>query len=583
MTDMLRNWPLRWPFLSRVWPQLVVLCAVLLCLPSLWNGFQVDDYFHRGVFLGHPHQLREETQPLKHLFSFADEDTSRTRVMMDKGYLPWWTLETVNLSFFRPITALTHQLDYRFWPDNPMLMHLHSLFWYALLVWMVARLYRDVFSSVPLAGLAGLLFAVDHTHAMSVSWLANRNALISMCLGLLAIDLHRKMRQSGKTIYLPMACLALLLGLLANEGAIAACGYLFADALFLDERKPLKRLLCLAPYGLLVLVWRLVYSWLGYGVKGSEFYIDPLHSPLDFLGAVLQRPLVLFLGQWAGPPSDFFIFLPQSWRHLILGSGLCLFILLCIVFGSLLRQNALARFWGLGMVLSLIPISATFPNDRLLLFTGLGAFGLMAQMILWRPAHGSVLLRPVRLALIVFHLILAPLFLPLRITLLEHVLSDVNLSIENTTFRDDLSQKTVILVNAPSIFHACHFSSIQKQPGRTFPNAALSLAPVLFSGATIQRTDAYTLKVTPTDGYPWFLCRDSHHPFASGDQIPLQDMEVTILETDKKGKPLSVAFKFQTLLEDPSLVWLEYKDGVYVPFTPPRPGASVRLNASLPF
>jgi hypothetical protein len=42
--------------------------------------------------------------------------------------------------------------------------------------------------------------------------------------------------------------LALLLGLLSNEGAVAACTYLFAYALFIDKGTPRKRALSLAPH-----------------------------------------------------------------------------------------------------------------------------------------------------------------------------------------------------------------------------------------------------------------------------------------------------------------------------------------------
>ena len=68
--------------------------------------------------------------------------------------------------------------------------------------------------------------------------------------------------------------------------------------------------------------------------------------------------------------------------------------LLFAVLSPLLRREPVARFWALGMVLSLIPICATFPMDRLLFFVGLGAAGLLAQFLAvafgvvngsWRP------------------------------------------------------------------------------------------------------------------------------------------------------------------------------------------------------
>ena len=40
-----------------------------------------------------------------------------------------------------------------------------------------------------------------------------------------------------------------------------------------------QRVLALLPYAIVLLAWGLVYVALGYGSKGSGFYIDPLRSP----------------------------------------------------------------------------------------------------------------------------------------------------------------------------------------------------------------------------------------------------------------------------------------------------------------
>jgi hypothetical protein len=46
--------------------------------------------------------------------------------------LPWWSDPTIHIDFARPLTALTHVLDYALWPGTPALRHLHSLLWFAL-------------------------------------------------------------------------------------------------------------------------------------------------------------------------------------------------------------------------------------------------------------------------------------------------------------------------------------------------------------------------------------------------------------------------------------------------------------------
>ena len=51
-----------------------------------------------------------------------------------------------------------------------------------------------------------------------------------------------------------------------------------------------------------------------------------------------------------------------------------------------LRGSAIAGFWATGLLLSLVPISATFPSARLLTFAGLGGAALVWR--LGRAAHG---------------------------------------------------------------------------------------------------------------------------------------------------------------------------------------------------
>ena len=48
----------------------------------------------------------------------------------------------LKVAFYRPLSSLTHRLDYALFPDAPRLMYLHSIAWLALALHLVARLYR---------------------------------------------------------------------------------------------------------------------------------------------------------------------------------------------------------------------------------------------------------------------------------------------------------------------------------------------------------------------------------------------------------------------------------------------------------
>ena len=55
--------------------------------------------------------------------------------------------------------------------------------------------------------------------------------------------------------------------------------------------------------------------------------------------------------------------------------------LFALLLTPLLRRDRVARFWALGTLLTILPICATFPSDRLLVFTSIGAMGLIGQFL----------------------------------------------------------------------------------------------------------------------------------------------------------------------------------------------------------
>lgn len=53
--------------------------------------------------------------------------------------------------------------------------------------------------------------------------------------------------------------------------------------------------------------------------------------------------------------------------------------------------------------------------------------------------------------------------------------------------------------------------------------------------------------------------------------------EVTAITDD--GRPAEAVFHFAAALEDPSLRWLQWENGVYVPFVLPAVGETLTLPA----
>ena len=570
-------------------PVILALLAMALAVPSLWTGLFTDDYLIQ-VSTQRPPAMDGLLGPVHvSMFTFTDGNPDRTQQLVDRGMFPWWTADDMRLSFLRPLTVLTHWIDFTLWPERTWLMHLHSILWLGAVVFVVALLYRRMLGLGLAAGLAALLFAVDDAHAMPVTWITNRNSLLAVFFGVVTILLHDRWRRDGHRLSAMLAPACLGLGVLSNEGAIAACGYLFAYALFLDRGRWWARALTLAPYAILVIVWRIYYQLEGFGAWGSARYIDPLASPLLFLKAFIIREPVLLLGQWGFPPSDVFRSLTPG-GQLILSIGAMAFLgVVLVVLIPLLRRDATARFWSLGMVLALIPSCATAPVDRMLLFSGVGAMGLMAQFMSGiqidnlsgaTAVFSRAFRRPLIVLFVFLHLIVAPLLLPARIYYYGTLGNVFNEVVESAQFEDGVADQTVIVVNVPNYPYVTYLPIVRALKGQEVPGRVLSLAPSRFVPARVERLDERTLRYTPEGGFSWALFRENDRTFTPGDTVELTGMTVEVTAITDEGRPSEVTYEFDVPLDDPSLVWLELQGREFVPFNIPAVGESSTLNNS---
>src|SRR5262249_6455901 len=252
-------------------PLIVALLAPIMMLPALWSGWQMDDYFHRTTMLGYG-----DTKPIQLFEPYLDH--SRNLAQMEFGTMPWWGSPDMHQAFLRYTSVLTMMLDYRLWPNQPALMHLHSLLWLAAAVLAAALLYREVLGPNWIAGLAALMYALDGAHAVPAEYLANRNALIACCFGFLSLLAFVRWREQARSRDRWMSVLMLGLALSAYEMGVATAAYLFAYALIVDRDGVRERFVRLIPHAAVLAAWALIYKLGNFGSHGSGFYIDPLHN-----------------------------------------------------------------------------------------------------------------------------------------------------------------------------------------------------------------------------------------------------------------------------------------------------------------
>jgi hypothetical protein len=400
--------------------------AVVLSLPAIGSHRVFDDFILAlGARGSHDPSLAARRFGVLDLFTFTSGIPAENQRLTDLGsMLPWWSDPHLKVSFFRPLSALTHLLDQLLWPDRVWLQYVHSLLWLGLLVAVVARLYRALGGSPAIAGLAAVAYAVDDAHGSAVAWLCNRNGLVAAVFGALALLAHNEWRshQQGRRWPAVLASISLLAGLLAGESALATCAYLFAYAAVFEQGALRRRAASLLPYAGVTMAWAVAYKMAGYGARHSGVYIDPIADAGRFL-AELPAHATALLGAVFGPiPADVVLFDAGGERRGLIAAAITL-ALIGYVLVPVLRRDRQARFWALGMLLATLPASACYPTDRLLLFVGIGAMALVARIVAGafdnqpapsRTPRSARLRYSLALALGFVHLVLAPFLLPLR-------------------------------------------------------------------------------------------------------------------------------------------------------------------------
>jgi hypothetical protein len=562
-----------------------IICLGLLLVTSyLGVGAVADDDFHSVALQSEPTVAGTKRAPWD-LFSFATVE--HNPALMESGVFPWWTDPELVISFFRPLSSLTTWLDEQIWQRNDEAKHLQSLLWYALLLAALSATFGKLSLSPKHAALALLLFAVDDARFMPVGWLAQRNALVAMGPAVLALYLHHRGREEGAAWQRALAPLCLAIGLLGGESALSICGYLLAYALVMDRRTLRARFVSLLPYGAVVIAWRVLYTYLERGALHSGLYVDPGREPLEFARLLFVRLPILLLGQLGLPYADMWEVYPMMspWlRPVVWLFAMCVIGLGFYLLRPLLREHRLLRFWALGSLLATIPMCGVHPEDRMLTATAFGATQLVASF-LWALLDGSYA-RATRLsyvsagALVLVHLVFAPVTLPLRaydIYAIERMMLHADKSLPQG---DEVKGKTLVIVNPPLDIFAVYWPLMRGAQHWTLPEHFRWLATGE-ADLQVTRVDAQSLTIAPEGGFltsgTQAMFRRPDRKFTLNHEIRLQGVTYKVIALTHDGRPAQILARFDRPLEDPQFAWRMWGKYEYQPFTPPAVGKSVLL------
>ena len=185
------------------------------------------------------------------------------------------------------------------------------------------------------------------------------------------------------------------------------------------------------------------------------------------------------------------------------------------------------------------------------------------------------------------HCIAAPLTLPYASTGISRLAKNaVEKPLINLPDEEHIAEKTVVFVNPPVSFFVMHTPYIRAEYGRPLPARMRILASGMTAHLEIARVDDHSLELQPEGGFIALdidkVFRGSTHPMQVGQWVELTDMTVEILSLTEDQRPLRTRFTFLLPLDDPSLLFLEWKNQGFARFALPAIGESVRLPLVTP-
>lgn len=583
---------------SPYWIIIVLIITVLLYLPFLFSGFFQDDYgfrlqFSPDIFEKYNIPAEDMQNNPLNLYGFSWDSSARFSIEQDKGFTPWWASDQIKTNFFRPLSSLTLAFDFSLWPDMPLLMHIHSLLWFCLLIVLTYRLYRSVSASAIVAGISILLIVLDDVFAGPAGWISNRHALIAMVFCVLSVCLYQQGTLRQKSSYIAGSYGVYALALLASEMGLVTFAYLFAYVLVLDRDRLSARIKRFVSFVLITVIWRLVYTRLGYGATGTLLYIDPLLNPLDFITQLLTRFPALLFSAVGLPVTDVLLSISPQVMGVVAVVLLIPLILLALVVYPILKNHRTSAFWFLGLLGAVIPLVSGIPQSRNLGLVSLGVMGLAGQLLVdvaaarkkeFLTTFQLVLLKIVIPILLLLYLVVSPL-LVISNPAITRTMAEEQARAADFGSTPELAKQHLYVINPPGVmsFMAGLFQRLFTD--KPFPESINYLSSG-FSPVHIERVDTQTIIVTPDGGYTPLpapiidnkTAKVSHfhlqnvyramdgfhynpqHPMQVGQVVTLSEVTVEVTEMTGDGRIAQAAFTFTHPLDDDLYVWLLWNE-----------------------
>ena len=562
--------------------------GLLLFVPSLWTGFLIDDFYYLGAVEGRfPHHDTKRS-----LFTFFINDEEATAAIASEGGYPWWIDESVKGEAFRPLSDLLFRVDHALYGKTAFGYHLHSLAWWAAALLACGLVFRRALPGA-IGTLAFLLFAIDEVHVMPVAWISNRNALVALAPMFTGLWAWIRWSEDGWRAGRLLALVGIVIGLAASELGVAVLGYFIAYGWWGAPSVGIRsRAARVAPVVGLGIAYALVYWILAYSSSGSGVYHHPLREPAEFLGSAVTGIPTLLASGIAGFSADFWFVNPSlRTAQVVVGCAAAVVLIGVLRICWPYLDGAVRRGmrWLLaGSALSLIPIAAVFPSDRMLLVPGIGITAAVATVLVqayrsWRARRRWVLVG-VGGFLAVVNLLLAPvLTVYIQTAMIKSGRQTLELAASPAVV--GAGGKETVLIHAPdpvvSIYLPLVIGHVEGPPPKSW--RPLSIAPF---DHWLRRTGPRTLDLEVVEGGVMLrsvfeaLYRDPDNLLVPGTVIDRGLLRAEILAADNRG-PTRVAFHFDRDLSDSTLYFLTWQGGELRVVNLPAVGQELLLRRTL--
>jgi len=591
---------------------LAIATGVGLRWRALSSGFASDDYVEYAMLKG-VYPVRRAPYDL---FNFVDGTPDEAKALMNFGALPWWTHPDLRLAMMRPLSSALIVLDHALFSRNPFYFHIHSMLWWAFLIFCTAWVLRELLP-MSIAAIAVILFTIEEGHSLPVVWLANRSALVSLSFGLLGLWGHIRWRRSKRKSGLFVSIITLSLALLAGEWAFTVFAYLLAFELWGIDGPVRKRFRALLPAAALGLTFIVLQNRFKYSVLNSNVYINPFSEPLEFLLAASHRIPVFFADMVFGIPAFWWdagapwrsyflslnIFTPEFWMrlpdwqtwHLIIGFAAGLVFLLITLWGIRSRENRAPReirWLLLGGLMALVPGAASFPSTRLIIPALVGISAVWSLVILagCRSLWISGTNRRIQPLIVAFLILIGMGYFQVWAATRRSYREVAGRAYSHESVRewilraevDDrkVANQDVFYINGIEHTSMVFTPFVRYYHQRPLPRSCriLSAAP---RAHDILRSADNQLLFTVLGGSMLLgdiekLYRADRFPFRFGDTVELDGLKVEIL-TLFEDKPHRVRFTFDKALDDKSYLFLYSSGRGLREFKLPAVGERVRV------